>query len=271
MTAPIFNFFEEAFRIEKIEFMNPIPKHQHACYELFFIGEGEGRFYIDCQSYDIQKNTFFLVSPNRIHGWDYTHNLHAYLIKFDLSLFLNNFLGEHISIFHFDTVTLAEDESSSILNIIAQLYEEYTSSYSFKDISISNLLHILLIYIQRALPAKVSTHMTNSVVSKLDDLMHHNHYQLTTVAYYAKKLKISIKQLNLAIKELTGLHSSDYIRSKTILEAKRLLHYDTLTCNDIADKLGFVDPGYFSRFFKREVGVSPKLFRTATDEKYNIL
>jgi len=269
MTAPVFNFSEEAFRIEKIEFMNPVPRHKHNCYELFFIAEGDGRFYIDCQSYDIQKNTFFLISPNRIHGWEYTHNLHAYLIKFDLSLFLDNFFSEHISIFHFDTVNLMEEESKSIRNILDQLHEEYLSPQSFKEFTISNLLHILLIYIQRALPAKVSTHATNVVVSKLDDLMHHNNYQLTSVAYYAKKLKISIKQLNLAIKEMTGLNSSDYIRSKTMLEAKRLLKYDSLTCNEIADKLGFMDPGYFSRFFKREVGVSPKLFRNPMGEKYN--
>jgi len=269
MTAPIFNFSEETFRIEEIKFMDPIPRHKHECYELFFIDEGNGRFYMDCQSYDIQKNTFFLVSPNRIHGWEYTHNLHAYLIKFELSLLLNNFLSDHISIFHFDTVNLKEDEAQSIRNILEQLHEEYTSRYSFKECTISNLLHILLIYIQRSLPAKVSNNTTNTLVSKLDDLMHHNNYQLTSVAYYAKKLKINIKQLNLAIQELTGLNSGDYIRSKTMLEAKRLLKYDTLTCNKIADQLGFIDPGYFSRFFKREVGVSPKLFRNPTGEKYH--
>ena len=91
----------------------------------------------------------------------------------------------------------------------------------------------------------------------------------TPMTYYAKKLKTSVKLLNQAIKEITGLNSSDYIRSKTILEAKRLLKYDTMTCNEIADHLGFVDPAYFSRFFKREVGIAAKHFRTATDEKYN--
>jgi AraC-like DNA-binding protein len=269
MTAPFFNFAKETFRIEKIDFYPPIPRHKHSCYELFFIEGGSGTFYIDCQSYDIQKNTLFLVSPERIHGWERTNNLQAYLIKFDLSIFPENSFSDHLSIFHLDTVQVQENEFKSIENILATLLEEYQATRSFKECTILNLLNILLIYVKRTLPAVPSSFTTNTLFLQLNDLMQQNNYQLTPTTYYAKKLKTSVKLLNQAIKEITGLNSSDYIRSKTILEAKRLLKYDTMTCNEIADHLGFVDPAYFSRFFKREVGIAAKHFRTATDEKYN--
>jgi len=99
--------------------------------------------------------------------------------------------------------------------------------------------------------------------------MHENNYQITPVTYYAKKLKTSVKLLNQAIKESSGFNCSEFIRTKTMQEAKRLLKYDTMSCNEIADRLGFIDPAYFSRFFKREVGVSPKNFRNALEQKYN--
>lgn len=269
MTVPYFNLAEEAFRVQKIEFMNPVPRHKHSCYELFFISHGEGTFYIDCQTYQITANTLFLVSPGRVHGWEKTHDLHAYLLKFDLSIFVDKFLSDHLSIFHFDTLKLSNSEAKSIEMILLNLQEEYMTSQSFKECTISNLLQILLIYIQRALPAVATSHTTNILVSKLDELMEHNNYQITPCSYYAKKLKTSEKLLNQAVQELTGLHCGEYIRSKTVLEAKRLLKYGTLTCNEIADHLGFIDPGYFSRFFKREVGTSPKAFRNMPEEKCN--
>jgi len=269
MTAPALNFAEESFRIERMEAYPPIPRHKHACYELFFIVGGEGTLFIDCQSYDIQKNTLFLVSPGRIHGWEYTNNLDAYLVKFDISIFTDKTFSDHLSIFNFDAVNVNEVEFKIIENVLSSLLVEYKTTRSFKDSTISNLLNILLIYVQRTLPAAPSSHATNALFSKLNDLMEQNNYQLTPTTYYAKKLKTSVKLLNQAIKEITGLNSSEFIRSKTMLEAKRLLKYDSMTCNEIADHLGFIDPAYFSRFFKREVGVAPKYFRSTTEEKYN--
>ena len=88
-----------------------------------------------------------------------------------------------------------------------------------------------------------------------------NNYKIAHPSCYAKKLKVNVKLLNETIKEITHLSCGEFIRSKTVEEAKRLLKYDPMTCNEIADYLGFTDPAYFSRFFKREVGVSPRTFR----------
>ncbi|WP_258550862.1 helix-turn-helix domain-containing protein [Klebsiella pneumoniae] len=45
------------------------------------------------------------------------------------------------------------------------------------------------------------------------------------------------------------------------MEAKRDLVYTAMTVNEIADRLGFSEPAYFTRFFKRLSGVSPSVFR----------
>jgi len=91
--------------------------------------------------------------------------------------------------------------------------------------------------------------------------MEENHYKMVTPSYYAKKMKISLKALNEAVKDYTGQVCGEYIRSKTIIEAKRLLRYTTMSSSQITTELGFADTGYFSRFFKRETGFSPIEFR----------
>lgn len=270
MTQPYYcNLSNEIFRIDKIDCISPVPRHRHGCYELFFIAKGEGTFYIDCQTYKVQENSFFLVTPERIHGWESTQNLDGYLIKFQSSIFTDQTFVDFLSIFHFDTVNVSASEFAVFEAILKNLHAEYKTTKSFQECTISNLLQILLIYVKRAVPAQPTTHIHNTLFNSLNDLMQANHYQITPVTYYAKKLKTSVKALNQVVREITGFHCSEFIRTKTIQEAKRLLKYHTMSCNEIADYLGFIDPAYFSRFFKREVGVSPKNFRNEVEAKYN--
>lgn len=51
------------------------------------------------------------------------------------------------------------------------------------------------------------------------------------------------------------------INQRLLLEAKRDLVYTTMTITQVSDSLGFSEPAYFSRFFKRGTGQSPKQFR----------
>ena len=266
MTIPICselpaNFREETFRVQKIDLSSPVPRHKHSCYELFFITGGEGTFHIDCQDYHINRQSIFLVSPRRIHGWEDINHLQGYLLKFDLSMFAENSFLNHMTVFNFDLVHIEGSELAMIQNTFDALAEEYVTSKSFKNCTISSLLQILLIYIQRTLPVENVTYSTNALFSKLTELMQKNGHKIAQPSCYARKLKTNIKLLNHAVKEVTGDNVGDYIRNNTILEAQRLLKYDTMTCNEIAYHLGFTDPAYFSRFFKREVGVSPKNFR----------
>jgi AraC family transcriptional activator of pobA len=46
-----------------------------------------------------------------------------------------------------------------------------------------------------------------------------------------------------------------------LLEARRNLVYTSMTIQSVGEALGFTDPAYFTRFFKRQTGLSPKAFR----------
>lgn len=57
--------------------------------------------------------------------------------------------------------------------------------------------------------------------------------------------------------------ASVLVRERLTLEAKRLLAHSELTAAEIAFRLGFEDPAYFARFFRREAGVPPTTFRAS--------
>jgi AraC family transcriptional activator of pobA len=74
-------------------------------------------------------------------------------------------------------------------------------------------------------------------------------------------LSMTPYQLNAITKGLLKKTVSELINEYIILEAKRLLVGTVNQVNQIADELGYDDPSYFIRFFKKQTGLTPEAFR----------
>lgn len=81
------------------------------------------------------------------------------------------------------------------------------------------------------------------------------------VAVHARVLGVSVTALRLACSRVAGSSPAAMLDARALLEARRLLLYSQLSVSEIADAVGFEDPAYFSRFFARHVGISPRGFR----------
>jgi AraC family transcriptional activator of pobA len=81
------------------------------------------------------------------------------------------------------------------------------------------------------------------------------------VERYARRLALSETSLNRLCLRLAGRTGFDMIQQRLVLEARRRLVYSANSVSSIAGELGFKDPAYFSRFFRRHLGVGPTDFR----------
>ena len=82
------------------------------------------------------------------------------------------------------------------------------------------------------------------------------------VGFYAERACLTPKYFSAVVKQETGHNAAYWIRVKIIAEAKMLLHIrNDLSLKVIADMLGFGEQTSFSRYFKRETGLSPTEFR----------
>lgn len=77
----------------------------------------------------------------------------------------------------------------------------------------------------------------------------------------AKALNMSARYLSDSLKAETGKTAIEHIHLYLIDEAKNLLLEPKITVSEIAYKLGFDNPKYFSRLFKKKVGVTPSAYR----------
>jgi AraC family transcriptional activator of pobA len=107
-----------------------------------------------------------------------------------------------------------------------------------------------------------------SPVARFQALIDDHYRQVHRVAGYARLLAVTPGHLNDLIKAATGQTASALIEARLLLEAKRLLAHSDAPAAEIAAHLGFPDPSYFGRFFRRHVGRSPGAFRAQIREKY---
>jgi AraC family transcriptional regulator, transcriptional activator of pobA len=82
----------------------------------------------------------------------------------------------------------------------------------------------------------------------------------------AEKLALSTNTLYRIVKECSGVSPKDFFTNRLMIEAQRKLHYSTLSVKELAYELGFNDPAYFSRLFKKFTGKSISEFLEAQQD-----
>ena len=81
--------------------------------------------------------------------------------------------------------------------------------------------------------------------------------------FYAAQLGVTPKHLSRTVKSQTGFSAASWIERFMILEAKVLLKSTNLTVQQISDNLNFPTQSFFGKYFKKNVGMSPKAYRNS--------
>ena len=82
----------------------------------------------------------------------------------------------------------------------------------------------------------------------------------------AEKLALTTNSLYRIVKEYSGVSPKDFFTNRLMIEARRKLQYAPLSVKELAYELGFNDPDYFSRFFKKCTGKSVSEFLEARQD-----
>jgi len=81
------------------------------------------------------------------------------------------------------------------------------------------------------------------------------------ISEYASKLSVDPKTLLQKFRKLEMKNPGGVVKARVLIEAKRLLAYTDMTTRKICYEIGFDDPAYFSRFFKKNTSMTPLEFR----------
>jgi AraC-like DNA-binding protein len=247
--------------------------HTHSFYQIIWFISKKGKHFIDFKDYQIQENSLFFISKNQVHYFEHRSDYKGYLIHFNESFILSN----ETDINFFLTYNIFNNSEKPFIQIHKNLKNQISSYFNQISIEVPNssefgnnsilsyLLKSMLLLIEREKRKSIKTETTkinqNSRFLKFRDLLEKQFNKKWSVTDYAKELAISTKTLNAIIKIEMGKTVSQVINDRIILESKRKLTHTNAYINQIAYDLGFKDPYYFIKYFKKHVKCSPSEFR----------
>lgn len=147
---------------------------------------------------------------------------------------------------------------------IQSVYERKEHIYRME---ITKQLLTVLCYEVAAIYQK--NHMLKKQVYSYKDAVFRNFVRLLSskyqeerrVAYYAQELCITPKYLSYVVKEVSDKSAAEWIDDFVLRNVKILLVTTTLTIQQISDQLNFPNASFFTQYFKRSTGKTPKAFR----------
>jgi two-component system response regulator YesN len=101
----------------------------------------------------------------------------------------------------------------------------------------------------------------NAVVEKTKAYIDQHYHRSITLDTIAKEVFVTPVYLSFLFKQVEGVNLSEYITHVRLERAKHLLQYTACKTYDIASQVGYEDEKYFSRIFKKKVGMTPTEFR----------
>ena len=249
--------------------------HRHDFFEVLFLSKGSGFHVIDGNKYKINPPCIFFMSPGQAHKIEFSSDIEGYIFIFTAEFYLINQNNQNRLIEFPFFFTIRQDNPPLLLTkkedviFFESLFQkgiaEVRNTENFSIELLRSILDLILTFsatLYKSDENKLTKGKGHIVVKKFFQIVEENYHQNLSVSEYADKLAITPNHLTQTVTQLTGKTSSQIIKSKQILEIKRLLVHTNLSVTEIALRLNFPDQSYFAKFFKRETGTSPLQYRT---------
>ena len=188
-----------------------------------------------------------------------------------LSSLSDDYEGQMISFDHLSVdfekcvhLRLKEDDFRRIRHYVDLLWETVHSKFDRKSVE---HLETALLYDLKHLHTDQSGSMLSGlsrsqlIFQRFMDALGRKEPLPRSVKAYAEEVCVSPNYLSAIVKQQSGRSVMDWLNAHAILRAQVLLRHTDLPIYEVADRLDFQCATFFSRFFKRETGVTPREYR----------
>jgi AraC family transcriptional activator of pobA len=241
--------------------------HRHDYHELMWLRAGEGEQLIDGEAYKIVPGTVTVIARGQVHQFRRARGLAGALLRVSDAA-LTGADGWLLDRRGPARIVVPGGECGRFEAVLAALHAETRRPPDpYAADLIGHLTATALLWLARwhdasraerpeADDAEVALQRRFADALERDYARHHD------VAHYADALAVPAAALSRALVAVTGRATKELIVERVMTEAMRLLRFTGLTVGEVAHAVGYGDPLYFSRAFKRYAGRAPQAYRS---------
>ena len=247
--------------------------HSLGFFDVILVTRGKGWFWLDSHRHAVRPGAVFFTTPGQVRRWD-VKQLDGVCLFFE-DFFVKEFLHDdafllRLPYFHADparaALSLAPAVARHMRTRLAAMQRELPHGRRDSVDLLRAQLYEMLIVLARQYAAAhhvAPQRPTHRVVSRFIDLVERDAARRHRIADYAAELAVTPGHLSVLCTQYAGQRAKRLLDSVLASRARRMLLSTDESAARVGASLGFEDPSYFSRFFRRETGQTPKEFRNA--------
>ncbi|MFC5522156.1 helix-turn-helix domain-containing protein [Polaromonas jejuensis] len=252
-----------------------IQPHVHDAFvQLLYLTQGTVQVQLDSARHFVRAPCLLVVPARTVHGLHFSPDVQGAVVtatQKPLESLASVLMSELLPVIRTPTVLPIEESSrhaDALMPLFLAVEREYRHPASGQVAAGMSLLTALLVQVARiqdslqtATPSITSR--KSAQIERFRALVDARFRTRLTVDACASELGVTAGQLTRLCREVLGISSLDVINARIVHEAQRDLVYTSTTVKQLAAALGFDDEAYFSRFFRKQTGQTPREFRAS--------
>ncbi len=246
-----------------------IEPHTHrGLFQLLFVFAGAVEVSLDGVEHELASPAVVSVPAGVVHGFRFPPGTQGFVLTLaETRLFALPEQRAFLEPLLENAVSLTPDAATTarLQRLLGEIIAEFNAILPGRGLSLGGLVAAVLTLVVRlhlnAVHASSPASSQIALVHRLQSLIEQHYADHLPISFYAKALSVTESRLNRAVRAIAGKSPLELIQNRLLLEARRKLTYIAAPVATLAYELGFEDPAYFWRFFKRHMGVTPTEYR----------
>jgi AraC family transcriptional regulator, transcriptional activator of pobA len=251
--------------------------HRHEnFFQILYIEDGSGDAVFGERAREFAPPTIITVPPTAKHGFRFSSDVDGFVFTILASHLPaapggRSRLGAWLATPHITFLGDKED-GRYIAETLKRMAAEWESRRGHRTALLDSHLMAVLMLTERLDQIQPDEGAKDETVNErrmevFNALLQQHYLAHRPAAFYASELNMSPTHLNRIVRGATGKSVQEAIAAKLLAAAGRQLVFTRTSVQEISFSLGFSDPAYFSRFFVRHTGLSPRAWRIAERQK----